>query len=111
METLTARPTVLFIDDDADVARSRRWAATDPCPSRGRILRGTTLHVSGATDALVANEVQWARERAEASNRVVLSFHPEGDGTGCLHQTKTSKAMRRRQAGAAPNIRPATSGL
>lgn len=52
--------------------------------TRGRILRSTTLHVSGATDALVAKEVQWARERAEAGNRVVLSFHPEGDGTGTL---------------------------
>lgn len=50
----------------------------------GRILRGTTMHVSGATDALVANEVEWARQRAEASDRKVLSYHPDGDNSGSL---------------------------
>jgi hypothetical protein len=50
----------------------------------GRILRGTTMHVSGATDALVANEVEWARQRAEANDRKVLSYHPDGDNSGAL---------------------------
>ena len=50
----------------------------------GRILRGTTMHMSGATDALVANEVEWARQRAEASDRKVLSYHPDGDNSGSL---------------------------
>src|SRR5690606_22029678 len=50
----------------------------------GRILRGTAMHVSGATDALVAGEVEWARSRAEASGRAVMSFHPGGDGTGSI---------------------------
>ncbi|MFW2342014.1 hypothetical protein [Brevundimonas sp.] len=47
----------------------------------GRILRGTTLHHSGATDDLVAKEVEWVRARAEAGDRAVLSFQPEGNGS------------------------------
>lgn len=51
---------------------------------KGRVLRGTTIHASEATDALVAREVEWARQRAEASDRKVLSYHPDGDSTGSL---------------------------
>lgn len=50
----------------------------------GRLLRGTTMAASGATDSLVAKEVEWARERAEGSGRKVLSYHPDGDGTGSI---------------------------
>lgn len=50
----------------------------------GRLLRGTVMKASGATDALVANEVEWARARAEASDRKTLSYHPDGTGSGSL---------------------------
>ncbi|MBN9464647.1 hypothetical protein [Brevundimonas sp.] len=50
----------------------------------GRLLRGTAMPASGATDALVAKEVEWARDRAEASGRKILSYHPDGDGTGSV---------------------------
>lgn len=51
---------------------------------KGRLLRGTVMKASGATDALVAGEVQWARDRADRSDKAILSFHPEGNGIGTL---------------------------
>lgn len=51
---------------------------------KGRLLRGTVMKTSGATDALVAGEVQWARDRADRSDKAILSFHPEGNGIGTL---------------------------
>lgn len=52
--------------------------------TNGRLLRGTAMEASGATDALVAGEVQWARDRADRSDKAILSFHPEGNGIGTL---------------------------
>lgn len=52
--------------------------------SDGRVLRGTSIRASAATDELLAAEVRWANDRARRSGRKVLSFHPTGDGSGDL---------------------------
>lgn len=49
-----------------------------------KLLRGTAMRASDATDSLVAGEVQWVRDRAEQSDKAILSYHPEGNGVGTL---------------------------
>jgi len=66
--------------------RASHWEETmlTLTTANGRLLRGTAMPASGATDALVAKEVEWARERADASGRKILSYHPDGDGSGSV---------------------------
>lgn len=66
--------------------KSSHWEETmlHLTTENGRLLRGTAMPASGATDALVAQEVEWARGRAEASGRKILSYHPDGNGSGSL---------------------------
>uniref|UniRef100_B0SWY0 DUF4365 domain-containing protein n=1 Tax=Caulobacter sp. (strain K31) TaxID=366602 RepID=B0SWY0_CAUSK len=57
----------------------------------GRILRGTPIKATDATDALLAREVLWARDRAKGSNRRILSFHPTEGGSGDFELTWDSE--------------------
>jgi len=58
----------------------REDASHDFTTANARLLRGTAMKVSEATDALVAGEVQWARDRAKESDKAIVSFEPEGNG-------------------------------
>ncbi|MDP3801173.1 hypothetical protein [Brevundimonas sp.] len=49
-----------------------------------KLLRGTAIRASEATESLVASEVQWVRDRADESDKSILSYHPQGNGVGTL---------------------------
>lgn len=58
----------------------REGAAHNFTTVHARLLRGTAMKASDATDALVAGEVRWAKDRASNSDKTIVSFQPEGDG-------------------------------
>lgn len=49
-----------------------------------KLLRGTAMKASDATDSLVASEVQWVRDRSDEIGKAILSYHPQGNGVGNL---------------------------
>lgn len=53
----------------------------------GRLLRGTLIPASAATDLLVEGEVRWARDRSLQSGKRIMSFHPGEDGFGSIELT------------------------
>lgn len=60
---------------------------TDFVTCDGKLMRGTAILASDATDALLAREVRWARDQMNLSGRRILSFLPVKDGFGDLELT------------------------
>jgi hypothetical protein len=71
--------------DITDLTRDGSVIYLSTC--NGRLLRGTLIKASDATNALVEGEVRWARDRAKRSDKRIISYHPGGDGFGTIELT------------------------
>ena len=82
----------------------RSGSRIDLTTANGRLLRGTAMLASAASDKLVAGEVHWAKERARLSHKQIISYHPAGEGIGDLVLTWEDDDPR------SPLLSPAQAG-
>lgn len=75
---------IVSVIERAITSSVRKQQSCDFATGSPKLLRGTTVRASEATDSLVASEVQWVRDRADESDKAILSYHPDGNGVGTL---------------------------
>ena len=75
---------IVSVIERAITSSVRQEQSCDFRTASPKLLRATAMRASEATNSLVANEVQWVRDRADESDKAILSYHPDGNGVGTL---------------------------